>query len=85
MAPKSAELLTNLGMIKRVQGRPADAEAICREALEVNPNSPTAVVLLADLHADRAQFEEAEKLFSAPYPSNRNRLRPGQGSRACAR
>jgi len=48
---------------QRVQALAAEAEASSRAALALAPQSPEALVLLGELHADRGQFVEAQDLF----------------------
>ena len=41
----------------------SEAEACCRKALALNPDLPEALVFLADAHANRGEFKEAERLL----------------------
>jgi tetratricopeptide (TPR) repeat protein len=61
--PDDAELNNNLGVVLRLLGRTAEAEASCRRALELLPGYAPAVAALAEASADRGEFAEAERLF----------------------
>ena len=66
---------TSLARVLRQQGRAAAAEETCRRALNLKPDSADiadipetadsadTVAFLAELHADRGEFSEAEALF----------------------
>jgi len=71
LEPGDAEIRTNLGIVQRLLGRSADAEASCRTALESNPDSHAAIAFLAELHADKGQFADAEGLYRRAIPSCR--------------
>jgi tetratricopeptide (TPR) repeat protein len=53
----------NLSVVLRLQGQTAEAEVSCCRALAVEPNRATTTALLAEFHADKGQFAEAEALF----------------------
>jgi tetratricopeptide (TPR) repeat protein len=61
--PGCAEAHTNLGVALRQTGLPTDAEACCRRVLAADPNSIAAIILLAQLHADRGEFAAAEDRY----------------------
>jgi Flp pilus assembly protein TadD len=54
-------LWVNLGAIYRVAGQDAAAEAMYRQALELNPDSPSAMNNLAVLYFDRGELEESRR------------------------
>ena len=57
---ESADLLSNLAIALRLQGRTDEAiDHACR-ALQLNPRSVPTLVVLADAHADRGEFSQAE-------------------------
>jgi len=58
-----AEAHSNLGVVLRLQNRMQEAEASCQKARQADPNLAAAIVLSAELHADRGQFELAEELY----------------------
>jgi len=60
LAPGDAQAHTNLGAALRQQGRPEDAEASCARALAINPDLVAAIVLQAQIHADKGEFTAAE-------------------------
>src|SRR5262249_42477502 len=45
--------------LHRMRGHGAAAEALCREVLELEPDEPQGLEMLADLVADRGDLEEA--------------------------
>ncbi len=51
---------SNLGTVLGLQNRALEAEASCRRALEFNPLLTAAIVQLAEFHAGRGLFAEAE-------------------------
>jgi tetratricopeptide (TPR) repeat protein len=63
LQPDYAEAHSNLGVVLRLQNRMKEAVASCQKARQADPNLAAAVVLSAELHADRGQFEAAEELF----------------------
>ncbi|MGB5812719.1 MAG: ammonia-forming cytochrome c nitrite reductase subunit c552 [Polyangiales bacterium] len=58
-----AEGLTDLANLELVERRPAQAEAILREALEVDPSFTAAYVNLADLYRILGKGEESEGIL----------------------
>lgn len=54
-------LWVNLGAIYRMAGQDAAAEAMYRQALELNPDSPSAMNNLAVLYFDRGELEESRR------------------------
>jgi tetratricopeptide (TPR) repeat protein len=63
LQPDYAEAYCNLGFALRMANRAVEAEANSRKALELNSRLLPAVVLAAELRADRGKFAEAEELY----------------------
>lgn len=63
LKPDYAEAHCNLGVVLRRQNRVVEAEASCRSARESEPKLVAAIVLLAELEADKGHFAQAEDLF----------------------
>jgi len=61
--PSYAEAHYNLGAALRVQMRTTEAESSCRRALELDPNFVPAIILSAELQADRGEFAAAEASY----------------------
>jgi len=55
---------TSLGIVLRLRSDADAAEASCRRALEIDPQSAATIAVLGELHADRGQFAQAERLFN---------------------
>ncbi len=58
-----AEARLGLAAALRRLGERAGAEAACRAVLEQQPRNAAALLQLGELHADRGQFAEAQRLF----------------------
>jgi tetratricopeptide (TPR) repeat protein len=68
-SPNDAELHNRLGIALRLLGRTDEGEASIRKALELRPGYAPALAALAELRADRGEFEEAEDLFKQALAS----------------
>ncbi len=64
LKPDYAEAHSNLGVVLRLQNRILEAEASCQKAREIDSNLAAAMVLSAELHADKGQFDAAEDQFN---------------------
>ena len=68
--PDYAPAHLGLAFALRQQRLPAQAEASCRAALAANPNYVEAIAFLGELHTDRGQFAEAQRLFQRAIEIN---------------
>src|SRR5258705_3113998 len=55
--------LTGLAGVRRLQGRPRDAEALAREALTIDPGQAQSLRSLGQALADQGQYAQAETLY----------------------
>jgi len=62
-SPQDAEVHNRLGIALRLLGRTDEGEASTRKALELKPGYAPALAALAEVRADRGEFEAAEELF----------------------
>ncbi len=62
LSPENAALHRDLAVALRLQGRSEAAEASARRSLALDPGA-AALVVLADIRADRGRFSEAEQLL----------------------
>ncbi len=60
LSPGDPQVLSNLAIGRSMQGRKDEALALFRRAAEINPNFIVARLNLARLHAQRAEWSEAE-------------------------
>ena len=68
-SPDDAELHNRLGIALRLLGRTDEGEASIRRALELSPGNAAALAALAEIRADRGEFEAAEELFKQALAS----------------
>jgi tetratricopeptide (TPR) repeat protein len=68
--PDNVAAHLGLAAVHRVQGLPNEASVSCKRALALAPQTPDALVLLGELHADQGQFTEAHELFERVLSSN---------------
>lgn len=69
-ADMSAEILTNLAVVERLLGQAAKVDASIGRALALNPASTAAILVSADVAADRGEFAQAEALYRRTFASD---------------
>ncbi len=60
---KKSQLLLNLGLVLREQGKDADAVAPFEQAKQLAPDDPNVIVQLADLYTAMGRGQDAEQLM----------------------
>jgi tetratricopeptide (TPR) repeat protein len=70
LQPDSPDILTNLAAVQRLLGHAAQADASVARALALNAASTPALLVRADLAADRGDFAVAEDLYRRAFASD---------------
>ena len=63
LRPDYADAASNLAIALRLQGRADDAIARARSVLEMKPDSVATMIVMAEVHADKGEFREAEQML----------------------
>lgn len=72
LEPDSADILTCLASVQRLQGRAVECEASIKRALELVPGYEPAIFENAELASDRGEFEVAESLYREAFARDSN-------------
>ena len=69
---EQVESLLRQAHVVRLRGQGGAAESLVRRALALSPEDPTGIEMLADIHADKGEYESALELYRSGLA-----LRPG--------
>src|SRR5262245_3587031 len=67
-----ADVYDMLGVIHHQQGRLAEAEAMFKRALEINPGYTEAALNLAVTYNDLGKYKEAQEIYARAMTTSRN-------------
>lgn len=70
LEPNSADIWTNLAVVERLLGHPAEVQASLGRAIELNADSPAAILVSADVAADRGEFAVAEERYRRAFAAD---------------